>query len=402
MRRPSDSQERALSLLGGLCFFLSALEYLIPKPLPFIRLGLANLPLLFAVDILTFPSYMLLVAVKIAGQALVSGTLFSYVFLFSLGGTGISALIMYALRRAGKDRISLAGISCAGALASNGAQLALAYYFIFGNSIRYMAAPVLALGTVTGTLLGIVAGYFRKRSLWYAKAVSGTLTEEKTIHVPAGAGIENKPERSVNRRESFYNRTFGSAELAVAGLCMMPALLLNGDTPTRTGQFLFFWLLAGLSGKKNNPLVTLAVMTGIVFFNLLVPYGEILFSAGPLEITSGALEGGIRRAVTLEGLFMLSRFSVRKDLALPGRFGTIAGESFRVFSVMAGAKGLFTPRNWTERLDNLLLSFEVETNGNNTPALPEEQHSTTRKPYGKAGKIILAGAVLLAWLPLLF
>jgi nucleoside recognition membrane protein YjiH len=62
---------------------------------------------------------------------------------------------MYALRRGlGKARISLIGVSAAGALASNGVQLVLAYYFVFGESIRYAAAPILALGIVR-----VVDGY---------------------------------------------------------------------------------------------------------------------------------------------------------------------------------------------------------------------------------------------------
>ena len=170
---PGKIPGRTLSLLGGFCFFLSTLEFMVPKPLPFIRLGLANLPLLLALDIMPFSSFMILSAVKICGQALISGTLFSYVFLFSLGGTGASALLMYALHRGlGKERISLIGIGAAGALASNGVQLVLAYFFIFGDSVRYVAVPVLALGLVTGSLLGAAGEYFTRHSAWYREQLT--------------------------------------------------------------------------------------------------------------------------------------------------------------------------------------------------------------------------------------
>ena len=168
MRSPGKLNLRLISLLGGFCFFLSTIEFIIPKPLPFIRLGLANFPLLLALDLLPFPSFMLLAAVKITGQALISGTLFSYVALFSLGGTAVSALVMFAIRRGlGRERISLIGVSVAGALASNGMTLLLAYFLVFGDSVRYMAAPVLAMGIVTGTLLGILCENFIKKSQWY-------------------------------------------------------------------------------------------------------------------------------------------------------------------------------------------------------------------------------------------
>jgi heptaprenyl diphosphate synthase len=99
---------RDAALLGALCLFLSTVEYLIPKPLPFMRLGLANLPLILALDLFPFRAFMALVCLKALGQALVTGTLFSYVFLFSLAGTVASALSMYGLRRlCGETRIGV-------------------------------------------------------------------------------------------------------------------------------------------------------------------------------------------------------------------------------------------------------------------------------------------------------
>ena len=430
-----------------MCFFLSALEYMIPKPLPFIRLGLANLPLLLALDIFPFSSYMLLVALKVCGQALVSGTLFSYVFLFSISGTGVSALLMYVLRRGlGTEKISLIGISVAGALASNGMTLTLAYFFVFGAGVRYAAAPVLALGIVTGTLLGLGGEYFIRRSKWYAAAgtrrrgpngtsfPSGKEPEnlQPALQSPAdfppvpdnaspanaqgGDGLDpavtarkSKLENFRKTRESFYQKTFYSGELAIAGLCMMPALLLNPDTSARIVQFLFFFLLAWLAGKKNNLFIMVSVMSAIVLFNLLVPYGEILFSAGPFRITSGALMGGIRRAVTLEGLFMLSRFCVRKDLMLPGTFGELAGESLRIFSAAAEGKHFFTRRaakpdakTLVEDLDRLLISMDTAEGGNENAAGEKTETSGRCPESRKAGfmpRLILAAAMILAWLP---
>ena len=65
------SSKKNIALLGAFCLFLSAVEYMIPKPLPFTRIGLANLPLMLAVDILPFPAFLLLICVKIIGQALI-------------------------------------------------------------------------------------------------------------------------------------------------------------------------------------------------------------------------------------------------------------------------------------------------------------------------------------------
>jgi len=390
MQPPGKTLLEKVSLLGGLCFFLSTLEYMIPKPLPFIRLGLANFPLLLALDILPFNYFALLATLKIAGQALISGTLFSYVFLFSLCGTTISSLLMYALRKClGKKRISLVGVSAAGAMAFNAVTLIMAYYFVFGKSIRYAAAPILTLGIVTGTLLGFLCEYFIKCSKWYSNPDTQNVNEG----INKGFSIPAIQARTMNAREMFYAKNFSSLDLAIAGLCMIPAFLFNQDTYMRLIQFLFFFFIALLSGKKIKPLITLSIMLAIVFFNLLVPYGELLYSIGSLKITSGALLSGLRRAVTLEGLFMLSRFCIRSDLAFPGAFGKLAGESLRVFSRLAEAKNLFTRKNWVESLDGLLSGY--------TQDVSCETKTVSEKNHSLSSRIILALVVILAWIPLI-
>jgi heptaprenyl diphosphate synthase len=171
LKSPLDEAgaRKTAALLGAFCLFLSSIEYLIPKPLPFMRLGIANLPLMLALDILPFSVFMLLVAIKVLGQALITGTLFSYVFLFSLAGTVVSTFVQFLLRRLVDPRLlGFAGIGIAGGLLSNLTQLALAYVFVFGSGVRYIAPPFLAAGAVTGLVLGLFCASFAGRSAWYA------------------------------------------------------------------------------------------------------------------------------------------------------------------------------------------------------------------------------------------
>jgi len=158
----------AVALLGAFCLFLSTIEYLIPKPLPFMRMGIANLPLMLALDLFPAGPFFLLAAIKTVGQGLVTGSLFSYVFLFSLAGTFSSALLMFALRRGlGPGRIGFVGVGTIGALGSNVVQVLLARIFIFGESAKYVAPPFLAAGVVTGIALGVFCEAFTLRSVWY-------------------------------------------------------------------------------------------------------------------------------------------------------------------------------------------------------------------------------------------
>jgi heptaprenyl diphosphate synthase len=157
-----------VALLGALCMFLSAIEYMIPKPIPFLRVGIANLPILVSLDILPVPLVLLLIVLKVLGQGVVGGTLFSYVFLFSAAGSFASAFAMLLVRQASGGRITLVGVGVIGALCGNVAQILLARLLIFGESAWLIAPPFLVLGTVTAILLGIFAERFVKRSRWLA------------------------------------------------------------------------------------------------------------------------------------------------------------------------------------------------------------------------------------------
>jgi heptaprenyl diphosphate synthase len=158
------------ALLGAFCFFLSAVEYMIPKPLPFMRLGIANLPILLAADLLPLRWYLVLALVKVVGMSVISGSLFSYVALFSLAGTLIAALVMWVARRAGGRFISAVGVSILGAVASNAVQVLLAMVIVFGEAARLMAPVFLGMGLVTGTILGLFAERFAETSRWYERA----------------------------------------------------------------------------------------------------------------------------------------------------------------------------------------------------------------------------------------
>jgi len=143
---------------------------MIPKPLPFMRLGIANLPILLAADLLPLPWFLTLALVKVVGMSVISGSLFSYIALFSLAGTLVAALVMWGAKRAGGRRIGAVGVSVLGAVASNAVQVLLAEAVVFGQAARLIAPVFLGMGLVTGALLGLFAERFAETSKWYARA----------------------------------------------------------------------------------------------------------------------------------------------------------------------------------------------------------------------------------------
>ena len=157
------------AFLGALCLFLSVVEYMTPKPLPFLRLGLANLPLLLGLRFLRPVDLVLLLLLKVFGQGLVNGTLASYVFLFSLAGSVVSVLTMSVVYRIGGKYVGLLGVSLSGALASSLVQAALAVLYIFGQTARVIVPFSIGSGIVTGILIGLFAERFVAVSMWLKK-----------------------------------------------------------------------------------------------------------------------------------------------------------------------------------------------------------------------------------------
>ena len=133
-------------------------------------------------------------------------------------------------------------------------------------------------------------------------------------------------------------------------------------------------------------------MTGIVFFNILAPYGKVLAVIGPLRITQGSLLLGLEKAVTLEGLVMLSAAFIKSGLRLPGGIGFMLGESLRMLESLRKKVNVKNRHNTREsiiaKLDNTLLELESGS--------PERQNVHREKSGHNVKKILLlAGMVTL-------
>ena len=188
----------------------------------------------------------------------------------------------------------------------------------------------------------------------------------------------------------FYENNFSPKALCFTGLFVMPSFVFMPSTCMRILLFLFFWFLVLLSVRKSKPIFVIITFFCITAFNLLIPYGQILFAIGSFKITSGSLEAGIHRSVTFLGLLMLSKLSIREDLQLLGSFGKLLAESLRIFNVMMNRKTRITAKNFISDID--LLMFELSEQ--ESPASLAKKVRTTFIGY-----VILITVVILSWLP---
>jgi uncharacterized membrane protein len=342
-------KEILIAWFGALCFFLSTIEYMIPKPLPFLRLGIANLPIMLSIGILPIPAYCALVLVKILGQGLIGGTLFSYIFLFSAAGSVSSAFVMIALKKLLGKRVSWIGISVAGAFTSNIAQLSLARYWIFGESAWYIAPPFIAVGIASGALLGAFANHYAKNSAWYADAKTGN------ISIPESFGMTDETGKPGAARAGAFEASLSRKRIRFpAGIALILALMFV-DNMAAQGAILALAVILALADRSRIGIIPVFTMSAsIILFNVFVPFGKILATPFGLPITEGALLLGIKKALVIEGMIFVSRWMLRPGLQLPGKAGALVAQAFGILRNLSAGKKRIDPKRLVESIDDVM------------------------------------------------
>jgi len=339
---------------------------MLPKPLPFMRLGIANLPILLAVDLLPFKWFVLLAAAKVVGMSIVSGTLFSYVALFSVAGTMVAALVMRGIRCAGKHSVSLIGVSIAGAIMSNAIQMVIARFVIFGE-VAWLIAPIFLLtGLVTGTLLGFFAEFFAEHSTWYSCAMgNSTVLDAEVQTEPELDSTRNNHTTASKRRDSAratrraarrqrYEAMLAPNIAASLGVALAIVFLIQQNILVKAIFLCVFILWTWFAGKRFSLVSTFMVIAGIVLANLLIPSGKVLWKIGPLSITHVALIEGISKALTFEGLMYLSKATILPELHFPGKFGAIIAQAFRYYDRIIEYRGKIHAKTVVRDIDSLM------------------------------------------------
>lgn len=148
-----------LGLFSALAIIFGYVELLIPTGIPGVKLGLANLAVLFLLMRYSWREAALVSAIRI----LVIGFLFANAFsiLYSLAGAALSLLVMALLKRS--PHFSVFGISMAGGIAHNVGQLLVAMAVVENLSLVYYAPILLISGVLTGFLIGALTTGVLKR-----------------------------------------------------------------------------------------------------------------------------------------------------------------------------------------------------------------------------------------------
>ncbi len=149
---------KTVTLSGILCALalgLSLVDRLIPVaafiPLPGIKLGLANIVTLFALYFFGAPVAFTILTIRCILGAVFAGSISSLAF--SLFGGFLALAVMAVLRKS--RRLSLFGVSIAGAAAHNIGQI-IAGSILLGSTAVFAYLPVLLIVAIfTGTAIAI-------------------------------------------------------------------------------------------------------------------------------------------------------------------------------------------------------------------------------------------------------
>ncbi|MCD6276683.1 Gx transporter family protein [candidate division WOR-3 bacterium] len=148
--------------------FLYGVETFIPRPVPFIRLGLGNVLVLFAlINLGTKEGFQVGIGKSIVG-ALLTGSFLSPSLILSLAGTISSITIMWALYTTGF--FGIIGLSMAGAI-TNGVVQAIVVSCLFAGT--YAFAYVGRIMTMSGMITGCITGFITYGLLKFAERRSG-------------------------------------------------------------------------------------------------------------------------------------------------------------------------------------------------------------------------------------
>jgi len=146
---------RKLALLGLFCavaIIFGYVESLIPvfAGIPGIKLGLANLSVLFILMRYSLKEALIVSGVRIIVIGFLFGNMFSIVY--SLAGAILSLSVMAFLKR--YTKASIFAISMAGGISHNIGQLIIACLIVENRSLLFYTPVLLISGILTGFLIG--------------------------------------------------------------------------------------------------------------------------------------------------------------------------------------------------------------------------------------------------------
>lgn len=144
-----------LGVMLALALICSYVEVLIPIPIgiPGIKLGLANIVIVFAMYSIGTKEAFILSIMRVT----ISGFMFGNVvaIAYSLAGGLLSLLVMCLLKKT--EKLSCISVSIAGGIMHNIGQMIIATILVDNYYVLYYVPVLMIAGFITGACIGVVA-----------------------------------------------------------------------------------------------------------------------------------------------------------------------------------------------------------------------------------------------------
>ena len=298
-----------LAYLCALTLLFSYAEMILPRIIPFFRLGLANTVILLALELDPL-SFILLSILKATAASLTAGTLFSPFYIISLLQSLLSALLMKVLYKViSKKAVSIYGISLAGSELSAFIQIFLAALYL-GKGTYSLLGPML----IFNILSGLLTAFFCEKS-----GIKESLKDFDEISFQTAGKAAKKGKVKVPKiLAAIFIITLSISLFFIKNLIVLTAALLLSFTAQK------------LSKRKIYLLPHLSLWLFIFFSILFIPNGKVIFKIWNISLTQDALIMGIQKALTLSSVSALSQCAVSLK---PGK-ETLLGQSLGYYKIM--------------------------------------------------------------------
>ena len=150
-----------LGLFVALAFVLSYIEFLLPLSIgiPGAKIGLANLVVMVTLYTMGEREAISLSLIRVVLVGITFGNM--SMMIYSLAGAVLSLLAMLLARKTGK--FSIGGVSVVGGVFHNIGQIIVAMLVLETDSLFYYLPFLIIVGTVSGVVIGLVAGLITER-----------------------------------------------------------------------------------------------------------------------------------------------------------------------------------------------------------------------------------------------
>ena len=167
MKKLSTRQMVTLSAIIAVAMILSYIESMIPAfvAVPGVKMGLSNIATVFALYALGWPYAICVSVVRVFLSALLFGNFVSLIY--SLSGAALALGLMILVKKLNK--FSSIGVSVAGGVGHNAGQIIAACIVMKNAAISIYIIPLLISGTISGIVIGLIAGNLVERVKKYIK-----------------------------------------------------------------------------------------------------------------------------------------------------------------------------------------------------------------------------------------